>query len=144
MARLAATLDAGQLVPIRTGVCPACGGRPASSVVTGIMGAEGTRYAACACCQTLWNEVRVHCLACGTNKGIGYQAVEDAGADDKTGPLIKAETCDGCGSWVKIMAQNRNPSLDPIADDVSSLGLDLLMRDSAWTRAGFDPFLIGY
>lgn len=144
MARLAATLDAGHLVPIRTGVCPACGGKPASSVVTGVMGAEGARYASCGCCQTLWNEVRVHCLACGTNKGIGYQAVEDGAADDKTGALIKAETCDGCGSWVKIMAQNRNPSLDPVADDVASLGLDVLMQDSAWRRAGFDPFLIGY
>lgn len=144
MAGLAATLDAGQLVRVGTGICPACGGRPSASVVTGIMGAEGARYAACACCQTLWNEVRVHCLACGTNQGIGYQAVEDAGADDNTGPQIKAETCDGCGSWVKIMAQNRNPSLDPIADDVASLGLDALMRDSAWRRAGFDPFLIGY
>lgn len=146
MARLAATLDAEALVRIRSGVCPACGGKPVSSVVTGVMGAEGTRYAACACCQTLWNEVRVHCLSCGTNKGIGYQAVETGeGADaDKTGAQIKAETCDGCGSWVKIMAQNRNPSLDPVADDVGSLGLDALMRDSAWRRAGFDPFLIGY
>ena len=144
MARLAATLEAGQLVPIRIGVCPACGGRPSASVVTGIMGAEGARYAACACCQTLWNEVRVHCLSCGTNKGIGYQAVDDGGADEKTGAQIRAETCDGCGSWVKIMAQNRNPSLDPLADDVASLGLDGLMRGSAWRRAGFDPFLIGY
>ena len=144
MARLAATLEAGQLVPIRTGVCPACGGRPSASVVTGIMGAEGARYAACACCQTLWNEVRVHCLSCGTNEGIGYQAVDDVGADEKTGAQIRAETCDGCGSWVKIMAQNRNPSLDPVADDVASLGLDGLMRSSAWRRAGFDPFLIGY
>ena len=34
-ARLAATLDADRLVPIRTGVCPCCGGRPATSVVLG-------------------------------------------------------------------------------------------------------------
>ena len=72
------------------------------------------------------------------------RAVDDGGADEKTGAQIRAETCDGCGSWVKIMAQNRNPSLDPVADDVASLGLDGLMRSSAWRRAGFDPFLIGY
>ena len=140
MARLAATLRADQLVPIRTGVCPACGGKPATSIVTGVMGAEGTRYAACACCQTLWNEVRVKCLSCGSTKGIAFQAVEDGSGDAQ----VKAETCDECESWVKQMAQNRNPALEAIADDVASLGLDALMQGGKWRRAGFNPFLIGY
>lgn len=140
MARLASELPADQLVPIRTGVCPVCGGRPASSIVTGVMGAEGARYAACACCQTLWNEVRVKCLNCGSTKGIAFQAVDDGSGEAQ----IKAETCDECESWLKQMAQNRNPALDPVADDVASLGLDALMQGSRWRRAGFDPFLIGY
>lgn len=140
MARLAAALDADQLVPIRTGVCPCCGGRPASSIITGVMGAEGTRYAACAACQTLWNEVRVKCLSCGSTKGIAFQAVDDGTGDAQ----VKAETCDECGSWVKQLSQNKNPALDPIADDVASLGLDALMQGGKWQRAGFDPFLIGY
>ena len=140
MARIAAALDAGQLVPIRTGVCPACGGRPASSVVTGVQGAEGTRYAACSCCQTLWNEVRVKCLCCGSTKGIGLQSVDD-GTGEAT---VRAETCDECGSWVKQMLQTRNPALDPVADDVGTLGLDALMRGGAWRRGGMNPFLIGY
>lgn len=147
LARRAAGLDAAALVPIRTGVCPVCGGRACASVVTGIMGAEGARYAACAGCQTLWNEVRVKCLCCGENGKIGFQAVSDGSgtADaDGTGAQIKAETCGDCGQWVKQMAQNRNPSLDPVADDVASLGLDALMRDSEWRRGGFNPFLIGY
>lgn len=140
MARLAAGLDAEQLVAIRTGVCPACGGKPATSVVTGVMGAEGTRYVSCACCQALWNEVRVKCLSCGSTKGIAYQSVDDGSGEAQ----IKAETCDECDSWVKQMAQNKNPALDPIADDVASLGLDALMQDGKWRRAGFNPFLIGY
>lgn len=140
IARLAATLQADQLVPIRTGVCPACGGKPATSVVTGVMGAEGARYAACACCQTLWNEVRVKCLSCGSTKGIAFQAVEDGSGDAQ----VKAETCDECDSWVKQMAQNKNPALEPVADDVASLGLDALMQGGKWRRAGFNPFLIGY
>lgn len=140
MARLAAGLDAGQLVAIRTGVCPACGGKPASSVVTGVMGAEGTRYAACACCQTLWNEVRVKCLSCGSTKGIAFQVVDDGSGEAQ----IKAESCDECDSWVKQMAQHRNPALDPVADDVASLGLDALLQGGKWRRAGFNPFLIGY
>ncbi len=140
LARIAATLDARQLVPIRTGVCPACGGRPASSVVTGVQGAEGTRYAACSCCQTLWNEVRVKCLCCGSTKGIGLQSVDD-GTGEAT---VRAETCDECGSWVKQMLQTKNPALDPVADDVGTLGLDALMRGGTWRRGGVNPFLSGY
>lgn len=136
-ASLAATLDPDRLVPIRIGVCPCCGGRPAASVVLGALRLEGARYAVCATCATLWNEVRVKCLACGSTKGIGYRSLtEDA--------VIKAEVCDECASWVKILYQNKDAALDPIADDVASLGLDTQMRDSEWRRAGFDPFLVGY
>jgi FdhE protein len=136
-ARLAAALDAERLVPIRIGVCPCCGGRPASSVVLGTLRIEGARYAACATCGTLWNEVRIKCVACGSTKGIGYRALgEDA--------VIKAEVCDECSSWVKILYQNKDTALEAIADDVASLGLDMQMRATDYRRAGFDPFLAGY
>ena len=69
MARLAATLDAGALVPLGAGLCPACGGRPATSSVMGTQGVENVRYATCACCATQWNEVRVKCLCCGSIQG---------------------------------------------------------------------------
>ena len=137
-AMLAATLPADRLVPIRIGTCPACGGRPVASMVTENMGAEGARYCSCATCQTLWNEVRVKCTCCGSTKGITYRSVE---TDEAT---IKAECCRECGKWVKIMYQNKNPTLEPIADDVASLGLDLMMRETEWLRGGFNPFLAGY
>lgn len=140
LSRLAATLDPGQLVAIRVGVCPSCGGKPVSSVIIGIMGAEGTRYAACSCCQTQWNEVRIKCLCCGSTKGIGIRALDDGSG----GATVRAETCDECGSWVKQMLQTKNPSLDPVADDVASLGLDALMQTEPWRRGGVNPFLIGY
>ncbi|KAA2213851.1 formate dehydrogenase accessory protein FdhE [Teichococcus oryzae] len=145
-ARLAATLEADRLVPLDTGLCPVCGGPPASSIVVGHQGAEGARYAACAFCGTRWNEVRIKCLACGSTKGVGYKSAE--AADDQGGTAVeatvKAECCDSCRSWVKILYADRNPSLEPVADDVASLGLDLLMQDTEYRRAGFDPFLIGY
>jgi FdhE protein len=109
-------------------------------MVIGVHGAEGARYAVCSCCSTRWNEVRVKCIACGSTKGIGYRAVE-TGDEEAT---VKAEVCDSCHSWTKILYQNKNPSLEMIADDVVSLGLDLLMKDTEYRRAGFDPFLIGY
>lgn len=137
-ARQAALLHVEQLVAIGPGICPACGGRHASSLVTENIGAEGARYCACATCQTLWNEVRVKCTCCGSTKGITYRSVETEEA------TVKAECCRECGSWVKILYQNKNASLEPIADDVASLGLDLMMRDSAWRRGGYNPFLAGY
>jgi FdhE protein len=137
-ARLAARLDGATLVPVGVGACPVCGGPPAVSVIVGWQGAEGARYASCALCSTLWNEVRVKCLACGSTKGVGYQEV-----DGQSG-AIKAETCDECGSYLKILHQHKDVMLDPIADDVGSLGLDLLLRDSTYRRAGVNPFLIGY
>jgi len=136
--RLAARLNATALVAVSVGVCPVCGGPPAVSVIVGWQGAEGARYASCALCSTLWNEVRVKCLACGSTKGVGYQEVEGQPG------TIKAETCDECGSYVKILHQHKDVMLDPIADDVGSLGLDLLLRDSTYRRAGVNPFLIGY
>ena len=136
-ARLAASLDGERLVPIRVGVCPCCGGRPATSVVLGTLRIEGARYAACATCATLWNEVRIKCLACGSTKGISYRALGEEA-------VIKAEVCDACHSWVKILYQNKDTALEAIADDVASLGLDALMGDTEWRRAGSDPFLVGF
>ncbi|WP_421988450.1 formate dehydrogenase accessory protein FdhE [Roseococcus sp.] len=137
--RLAATLEAERLVAVQVGLCPVCGGPPAGSIVSGRLGTENSRYACCAFCATQWNEVRIKCLACGSTKGIGYKS-----AEGEENAVIKAETCDSCRSWVKVLYQNRNPSLECIADDVGSLGLDLLMQQTEYRRAGFDPFLIGY
>jgi len=138
LSRLAATLDAAALTPVAAGVCPACGGRPATSSVTGAQGIENVRYASCGGCATRWNEVRVKCLCCGSTKGISYRSV---GTDEAT---VKAELCSECKSWVKILYQVRNASLDPVADDVGSLGLDMLMRDADFTRGSFNPFIVGY
>ena len=138
LARIAAGLDAQALVPVAVGVCPACGGRPCTSSVLGRGDIENLRYASCAGCATQWNEVRVKCLCCGSNKGLSYRSV---GTDEAT---VKAETCRECGAWVKIFYQVKNPSLDPVADDVGSLGLDILMRDAGVRRGGFSPFLVGY
>lgn len=138
LARLAATLDAKVLVPVHVGICPACGGRPVTSSVMGMQGIENVRYAACASCATQWNEVRVKCLCCGSTKGISYRSVETSEA------TVKAEVCRECKSWVKIFYQVKNPSLDPVADDVGSLGLDILMKDTDFRRGGFNAYLAGY
>ena len=137
-ARLAARLDASTLVPVGDGACPVCGGPPVSSLIVGWHGAHGARFCACSLCGTLWNYVRIKCTLCGSTKGIGYQEIEG-------GPgTVKAETCDSCRCYVKILHQHKDPALDPIADDVATLGLDLLVREGGYRRGSFNPFLIGY
>lgn len=140
-ARLASTLEASAVQPLEVGVCPVCGGAPIASMVTGRPGAENARYAACSFCGSQWNEVRIKCLACGSTKGVGYKEATEGESGEAT---VKAETCDSCHSWIKIFYANKNPAIEPLADDVASLGLDLLMRQTEYRRAGFDPFLIGY
>lgn len=138
LAGLAARLTAADLAPIRTGICPACGGKPVTSSLIANATVENVRYCTCASCATQWNEVRIKCLCCGSTKGITYRSVETHEA------TVKAECCAECQSWVKILHQVKNPSLDPVADDVASLGLDLMMRDTGLRRGGFHPFLAGF
>jgi FdhE protein len=137
-ARLAARLDAAALVPIGDGVCPACGGAPVASAIVGWQGAHGARFCTCALCATQWHVVRIKCVLCDSTKGIAYQELE--GAQD----TVKAETCESCHGYVKILHQQKNPQLDPVADDVATLGLDILLRERGYRRGAVNPFLLGY
>jgi FdhE protein len=144
-ARLAAQLDAARLVPVGDGACPACGSPPVASMIVGWRGAHGARFCACSLCGTMWNYVRIKCTACGSTKGTSYREIEGGpGTPPSNRGTVKAETCGICRSYVKILHQHKDPLLDPVADDVASLGLDLLVREAGLRRAGVNPFLTGY
>jgi len=136
-ARLAARLDAESLQPVGDGVCPACGGAPTSTMIVNWRRAPGTRFCNCSLCGTMWNYVRSKCTLCGSTRKIVFQEIEGAGN-------IKAETCDDCHGYVKILNLQKDAALDPVADDVATLGLDLLVRELGFRRGGVNPFLIGY
>lgn len=138
LARLATLLPADRLTPVSDGACPACGGPPVASRVVGWEGAQATRFVTCSACATQWHVVRVKCVACSSTKGIGYNHVEG------TADTLKAECCDTCRSYVKIMASHADPALDPVADDVASAGLDLLVKEQGYRRAAFNVYLAGY
>jgi FdhE protein len=137
-ARLAARFDPGRLVPVGDGACPVCGAAPVASAIVGWTGAHGSRFCTCWLCATQWHVVRIKCVLCGSTKGIAYQEI-----DGGTG-TIKAETCEICRGYVKILHQHKEPELDPAADDVASLGLDLLLREAGYRRGALNPFLFGY
>ncbi|MBZ6075308.1 formate dehydrogenase accessory protein FdhE [Microvirga puerhi] len=134
--RLVAKLEAEKLVRLGDSICPSCGGPPTSTLVVGWIGAEGARYCSCSLCSTLWNVVRVKCILCSSTKGIGYKEIEG-------GPgTVKAECCDNCRGYVKILYQHKDAALDPVADDIASLGLDLLLQKTEYRRGSFNPFLL--
>jgi FdhE protein len=137
-ARLASRLDPKKLVPVGDGACPVCGGAPVSSMVVGWPGAQRVRFCVCSLCATHWNYVRIKCTMCGSTKGISYQQID--GGDG----AIWAETCESCRSYVKILLRHKDLGLDPVADDVGSLALDRLLRESEYRRGSVNPFLLGY
>lgn len=138
MSALARQLDVARLARVADGACPACGGAPVSSAIVGWDGAHGARFCTCSICATQWNVSRIKCLACGSEKGISYQSIE--GGDGH----ISGETCESCTTYVKMMHQHKSPQLDPVADDVATLALDLTLEREGWRRASVNPFLMGY
>lgn len=136
--RLAAQLDVASLQSVADGACPCCGGAPSASAIVGWHGAHGTRFCTCSICATQWNVVRIRCLVCSSESGIAYHSIE-GGSE-----TIMGETCDSCSSYVKMLHQHKEAGLDPLADDVASLALDLTLAKEGWQRASVNPFLMGY
>jgi FdhE protein len=132
----AAQLDVPSLRNLGETICPCCGGAPSSSTVVEWPDAQGNRYLACSLCCAMWNHIRVKCTACGATKGVSYRSVEGSTGD------IAAEVCDTCQGYAKHMVQAKNGLLDPVADDVASYGLDMMLREDGWRRTGLNPFLI--
>ncbi len=136
LARRAAALDVGALKAVADGVCPACGSAPVASLVVGWTRAAKARYCACPLCATQWNHVRVKCTACGATDAMLYHGVAEVSAD------VAVETCGTCRSYIKHMQQHADPRLDPVADDIASYALDLLIREEGFRRGGLNPLFV--
>ena len=117
------------------GVCPACGTLPVASVVRVDKHSQGHRYLHCALCATEWHLVRVTCSHCQSTEGIAQHSIEG-------GPqAIRAESCEQCHTYRKILYQEKDGSVEPVADDLASLALDLLMGEAGYHRGSTNPLL---
>lgn len=117
-------------------ICPVCASEPVASVLRIGGQANGHRYLHCGTCCTEWQMVRVKCSHCESTKGIHYQTVE--GSKD----VVTAETCNECGTYRKVVNQEKDPLAEPLADDLATLMLDLLMSESTqFKRASANPLL---
>lgn len=122
-------------------VCPCCGSRPVASVER--LGAEGARYLACGLCATQWHYVRIKCTHCQSTKGISLQnlVAADAAAPE-TQPAVQAECCSECGHYLKLMHPARDNGIEPVADDLATLTLDLLVSEEGQHRHGLNLLLL--
>lgn len=134
---LAATLPAAELrlLPER-GLCPSCGSTPVAGVVTASGPTPGTRYLHCSLCSTAWNHVRAVCITCGKSRRVSLIGIEgDDGA-------VKAEACGDCRTYAKMLYQAQDTQADPVADDLASLGLEVLVAEAGWRRHAPNPLLL--
>src|SRR5438874_2129446 len=86
--------------------------------------APGRRANACATCSQ-----------CQGTANIAYHSIEGAAE------AIRAESCDGCHTYRKILYQEKDPNVEPVADDLASLALDLLMSEAGYHRGSGNPLL---
>lgn len=134
--RMAGLLDAADVRPIEPpGGCPVCGAVPIASVVLAEGALQGVRFLCCPLCASEWHSVRIKCAHCQSTKGIAYQHISGQ-------PAVKAETCDECRTYTKIVYKDKAADADPFADDLASFGLDLLVGEAGWARAAAHPFLV--
>ena len=127
----AAPALAGQLVRPEAGnTCPCCGSLPVASVVRIAGEVSNLRYLHCALCNTEWNRVRAQCSACGSAGGVSYRHIENGGG------AVRAECCADCDAYLKIMRQDEDAQVDPVADDLATLALDILVDEAGFQRCG--------
>lgn len=157
---MAGQLDVAWAAPLITGtLCPVCGSHPVASVIRIGGQSQGYRYLHCSLCASEWHMVRVKCSTCEANDKIHYQAITGADAPDPgvldpdthgqtrinklSDPtkMARAETCDTCHTYRKIFNQEHDYNIDPLADDLASLTLDMLVSEAGYARGSGNPLL---
>jgi FdhE protein len=128
-------LEALRLLPER-GLCPCCGSLPSAGRVTATGKTPGTRYLHCSLCSSAWNHVRTVCITCGNGKDLELQSIEGSNGS------VVAETCPSCSTYAKMLYQVKDMALDPYADDLASLALDLVLAEQGWARHAPNPLVL--
>ena len=98
--------------------------------------APGARYLHCGLCATAWNHVRAVCINCGDSRSLVLQ--ELAGGNG----AVKAETCDACHGYAKMLYQEQDMAVEAMADDLASLGLDIKVSEAGWSRHAPNPLIL--
>jgi FdhE protein len=124
--------------------CPCCGSLPVASITRFDGATTGQRYLHCGLCNTGWHLLRGQCSHCGKREKVAYQSLQASGSDDNTAAqaVVQAETCEHCGHYLKLMHGDRDAQVEPVADDLASVTLDLLLADAGLQRHGVNLLLL--
>jgi FdhE protein len=134
--RMAALLDASDLAgETEGGDCPACGSPPVAGLISPGGTKFGHRHLHCSLCATSWRYTRVRCVHCGSTDGISFRNL--AGTS-----YLRAECCEACQGYSKVFYLDKARTLEPLADDLASLGLDVLVGEEGFARVA-NPFVLG-
>lgn len=134
--RMAALLDGEDLQSgeSESGLCPVCG----SPAIAGTIAPGGTkfghRHLHCSLCATAWRYVRVRCVHCGSTEKVSFRQI--AGTS-----YLRAECCESCHGYSKVFYLEKARPVEPLADDLASLALDVLVGEEGFSRAP-NPFLL--
>ena len=132
---MAALLDVAALDPADSGQCPACGSPPVAGLVAPGGTKFGHRHLHCSLCATAWRYVRTRCVHCGSTDKISFR--QFAGTS-----YLRAECCEACQGYSKVFYIESARTLEPLADDLGSLGLDMLVGEEGFARVA-NPFVLG-
>lgn len=128
--------------------CPCCGSRPTASITRAVGISPGQRYLHCSLCSMQWHLSRSKCPHCMSMNGLAFQSLDLAGADfDDSASraaqaAVQAETCEDCGHYLKMLHSERDAFVDPVADDLASVTLDLLVSETGKLRHGLNLMLL--
>lgn len=128
--------------------CPCCGSYPTASVTRSKGASAGQRYLSCSLCGTQWNMARIKCTNCLSEEDVSYMSLdladtqEDNPSSQAAKPAVLAETCDECNVYLKILHTDRDPFLDPVADDLATMTLDVLLAEAGKIKHGKNLMLL--
>ena len=91
---------------------------------------DGLRYMYCALCATEWYMFRAKC-----SRGLVYLSIDGRGRGE-------TEACPERRGYLKLCRLDQDPALDPWADDLATLALDLLVDQEGYERAGLNFLLL--
>lgn len=120
--------------------CPCCGSEAVASIVLINNDLHGLRYQHCPTCNSRWNALRAKCTFCNDQSSIALQDISATPYSALQG--ARAESCDACHNYRKLFMQQHQQYAEPLADDLASLPLDILMGENGYQRGGHNPFLI--
>lgn len=122
-------------------LCPCCGAPPVASVIHNERHRAGVRYLHCSLCATEWHLERIKCSVCDSPCKLLYLSLDDE--QGKPFLPVQAEACGECHSYLKVMQREVHGRADPVADDLATLALDLLLAEEGeYGRSGYNPLLI--